>query len=529
MLPAPRLLTAVLAAVAGLLVVLVATGLFTGRPVGAADNGDGSRLYCGAGLVPATPDGASNWKSGAVLQFTRDAPCPDPIPTAALPILRAAAHGYVDGWSMTRLGWLYALLCGAVTGVAAWAAAARSLWRVLVLVVPLAPLSDPDFARFFLSTFSEPAGLLGAYTLVCGVGVVAVTARVHRRERLVGLALVAGGGLLAVSAKPAYAPLLGVAALVCVVTAVSVRRREPRWHDRVAGPVFAAVVLLAAVSPVTTALAWQARHYPAVNAHNLIFTTVLTEIPGSAAALGLPPAADARAGEAYYPNGPDGVPGADVIAAQPGAARNTAWRVLVAHPAAFLRAVGVGMQATQGRALDYLPAAPWTPQTVTPHGSPVGEQGASAAVLRGWLGGMAVPWWPSLLAALGVLAGIGGALCRGRLWAGFAQLAGLAALSAVGLAAIAVLGDGYFEIAKHVWLAAYLLDVTLCALLGAVVVGVRGRGGPDGSDARARPGRNAGRSRLRGRESRCRLGASRSPRTRRSGPGRESLGRHRAG
>jgi len=34
--------------------------------------------------------------------------------------------------------------------------------------------------------------------------------------------------------------------------------------------------------------------------------------------------------------------------------------------------------------------------------------------------------------------------------------------------AAAVLGDGYFEIAKHVWLAAYLLVVTAAAvLLGA--------------------------------------------------------------
>jgi hypothetical protein len=32
-----------------------------------------------------------------------------------------------------------------------------------------------------------------------------------------------------------------------------------------------------------------------------------------------------------------------------------------------------------------------------------------------------------------------------------------------------VLGDGYFEIAKHTWLAAYLLDVTALALLGALV------------------------------------------------------------
>ncbi|MFC7656481.1 hypothetical protein ACFQV8_08345 [Pseudonocardia benzenivorans] len=39
------------------------------------------------------------------------------------------------------------------------------------------------------------------------------------------------------------------------------------------------------------------------------------------------------------------------------------------------------------------------------------------------------------------------------------------------LAVTAVLGDGYFEIAKHVWLAAYLVDTT-AALLVATAVAV---------------------------------------------------------
>jgi hypothetical protein len=49
------------------------------------------------------------------------------------------------------------------------------------------------------------------------------------------------------------------------------------------------------------------------------------------------------------------------------------------------------------------------------------------------------------------------------------RVAALAAVSAVGLVAAAVLGDGYFEIAKHVWLAAYFLAVTVGAVLLAVV------------------------------------------------------------
>jgi hypothetical protein len=468
---APRLALSFVAAIACLLVVLTATGLLTGHPTGAGDNGDGARLYCGAGIVPATPDGRSNWKGGVVLRFTRVSPCPDPIPSAALPILRAAVSSSAGGWSLTTLGRLYAVLAAVVAGVAVWAACAGGLRRAIILAAPVAPLANRDFARFFLSTFSEPAGLLGAYALVCGIGVVAVTARTHRVARIIGFALVAGGGLLAVTAKTAYAPLLGIAVLVCAVTAVSVRRGEPHWYDRIAGPVLAAVVLLVAVSPVTAALNWQARHYPAVNAYNLTFTTVLTEVPGSAASLGLPPAAAGHAGEAYFPNGPDGVPGADVITAQPDTAQRAAWQVLTDHPAALLRAIGVGMQATRGRDIYYLPATPWTPRTIAPHGvAPVGEQGASAAVLRGWLDSIGGPWWSSLLASLGILAGLVGVVRRGRLWSGFARLAGLTAFSAVALTAVAVTGDGYFEIAKHVWLAAYLLDVTAVALAGSTVL-----------------------------------------------------------
>ena len=53
------------------------------------------------------------------------------------------------------------------------------------------------------------------------------------------------------------------------------------------------------------------------------------------------------------------------------------------------------------------------------------------------------------------------------------RVAAFAAVSAVGLVAAAVLGDGYFEIAKHVWLAAYLLVVTAAALGLAVIAASR--------------------------------------------------------
>ncbi|OMQ16182.1 hypothetical protein A7K94_0204325 [Modestobacter sp. VKM Ac-2676] len=85
----------------------------------------------------------------------------------------------------------------------------------------------------------------------------------------------------------------------------------------------------------------------------------------------------------------------------------------------------------------------------------------------------------AVLAALGLAAGVAGLWWRGSLGSALARTAGVAAGTALGLAAVAVLGDGYFEVAKHVWLAAYLLDVTVVALAGAalavVVTAVRRR------------------------------------------------------
>jgi hypothetical protein len=141
--------------------------------------------------------------------------------------------------------------------------------------------------------------------------------------------------------------------------------------------------------------------------------------------------------------------------------------------------VNVGVQATRGRDLDYLPSRPWTAATPTPPaGQAVGPQGADTAALQGWLDDMAVPWWPAAVLALGLLAGAAGGsrrlTRRGRPVTAPARLAGLASATGLALAATAVLGDGYFEIAKHVWPLAYLVDVTAVALLLTVLAAVVG-------------------------------------------------------
>ena len=478
---------AAVAAVLAAAVVALSLGLFT-TPVGVADNGDGMRLYCGAGLVPDTPSGRSNWQGGVVLDFSTGATaCPDAIASAALPALRLATLGSGPTWSLTRLGVLYALAVGVLTGLAAWAVGPGL--RLLALVPALVPLVGPTFTRFFLSTFSEPAGLLGAYGLCLGVGVVAVTGRQEVRARAVGLVLVAAGGLLAATAKASFVPLLAVALVVAAVTAVGRRR----W----VGLGVAGTLALVAIAPVAAGVQWQQRHFAGVNTHNLVYTAVLPDVGGAALGpLGLPPAALSAAGRAYYPNGVDGLPGAEVVAADPAAARSAAYGVLLAHPAAAAGALGRGLTATLGAGLSYLPSAPVTPASVPAVlGTTVGPQGADRAQLLAWLAGLPVPWLPATVVAAGVLAGLltlrRRATTIGR---ALGRVAGFAAVAAVGVVAAAVLGDGYFEIAKHVWLAAYLLVVTAAAVVLGAAVSAASRTFP-GFGARERPAREVSRRR----------------------------------
>jgi hypothetical protein len=483
------------------LLITATTGLFAGEPVGAGDNGDGVRLFCGAGLVPATPGGQANWKGGVVLAFDRAGSCDDPMPSSALVALRVAATGSDTAWSLLRLGRLYVVVAGALAAVAGWATTARRASNALVLAPPILALTGTSFSRFFLSTFAEPAGLIGAFALLCGVGVLAATRRTDRVERITGLLLVAGGSVVAALAKAGYAPLLLVGVIVCATTAVTFGDGA-RWRsNRLAGPAVAGLAVVLAAAPMRSQLDWQQRHYATINAHNVVYTVVLTEVPDSAGDLGLPPGALDAAGTAFYPFGTDGLPGADVLAADPDGAHATAVRVLLRDPRALARATGVAMQATNGAELSYLPSAPMNPETLAPViGTHVGEQGATAEKLRGWLDGMSRPWAPSAVAVLGVAAGALGLVRRGSRWSPFAVLAGVSAGSAVVLAVAAVLGDGYFEIAKHVWLSAYLLQVARLALLGVAVAAAidavrrsRWRTGRPGRTAPARvPGRAEG-------------------------------------
>ncbi|NMO89751.1 hypothetical protein [Actinomycetospora sp. TBRC 11914] len=470
--PTGRGRTAVaLAAGAGATTLVVAVlGLPAGRILGVEDNGDGFRLFCGLGLVPRTVDRIAAWKGGVVTDFVlAPAPtCAASAPSSAGLVLRAAVLGGRT-LSLVTVAWWYAALVGLVVAVAAWAASASDLRRAAVLVVPVAPLALPAFSRFFLSTYGEPAGLVGTLAVGCGVGALLVTGAEHRAARTVALVLTGLGGAVTATAKPAFVPVLVVAVAVCAV--VTVGRRRPR---RLVGPAVAVVTLLGAVVPLGAAVGFQDLAYEGANVHDVVFTLALPELgPGATGELGLPPEAAAYAGNGYF-NGPPHPTArwwSEAVVDRPDATRAAALTALVDHPGALLRAVGVGLQATTRADLPYLASGPGDPARLSPAGGDPGWSGARGPDLRRTLAATPrPPWLPTVLVLVAVLATASCPVWRRRAPAAarWCVAAGLTAVAAVGLVVVAVLGDGWFEVFKHVWLAAYLLLVGGLCLLVAV-------------------------------------------------------------
>ncbi|MEJ2871519.1 hypothetical protein WCD74_27415 [Actinomycetospora sp. OC33-EN08] len=452
-----RALTAVGAGLSAVAVVLLGLG-----SRGVEDNGDGFRLICGEGLVPRTVDGIASWKGGVVTDFAlASAPtCAESAPSSARLVLRTAVLLSEDTLDLRTVGLLYALLVGLVVGLAAWAATATGLRRALVLVVPVAPLALPWFSRFFVSTYVEPAGLLGTVAVGCGLAAFLAARHAAPGDRAAALALVAVGGLVAGTAKPAYLPVLAVAVAVVAVGSRSlVRRGRQRWV-----PVVVVAVLVAgAAAPVGAALRFQAIAYESANVHDLAFTLVLPELgPGATTDLALPPEAAAYTGTGFF-NGPPHPSAAwwrEAVLTRPDATRARVHRTLASEPAAVVRAIGVGLRATVRADLPYLASGPAVTNRLSPLGGDPGWSGARQSDFRRVLD--AGGWWQWLPALL-----VAACLAVGWRRTPWCRAAGLAGVTALGLVAAAVFGDGYFELFKHVWPASYVLIVAALCLVGA--------------------------------------------------------------
>lgn len=446
------------------LCLLFGTGLTTDSPHGVGDNGDGARLYCGAGIVPDTPDKRANWKGVVIDTFrTGGKPCAHPMPSfALLPILLTTGFSGPI-WNLRSLGWTWVGVLVLAFGIAAAAAGAAQARRALVVVPVALPLALPAFSRFLLSTFGEAAGLVG--TAVTLAGVAATVAGPPRGiARWTALLLSIFGGVLAATAKPAFAVVLVPVLVLCVVM--------PPTRSRISGLVLALFVVLGATVPVTAAIAFQNEQYGTINTHNLVFTAVGPASGGdSLYRLGLPPDTARALGRAYYPDGGASVPDWDVVVgAQWARLRMGALGYVAAHPRTALRMIDGAFRAASDPRVSYLPADfrsdPDARPTPIPDSS-LGEQGAYERTLEPWLNSRPLGRLPWVLIGAAAVAGATGTIRRrGRTSTSALSALWVCAAGTMGLLAIAaVMGDGFFEIAKHTWLAAYGGSVAISALV----------------------------------------------------------------
>lgn len=501
----PRLLLAVLVALVVGAALVLRLGLVGGHAIGAADNGDANRLYCLAQLVPDTTDHAAPGHNVAVTEYRTGGPACGPAAslTSAGLVLRATVGvaTALDGtprapdgstrFSLEWLGAVYVALFAAAAGLAAFASTAGRRVRrsgpvlLAVLAPPLVPLLVVGWwSRFLVSAFGEPAGLLGAAWLAWGLLAVAVTRPADRLARLAALGLVAAGGVVAATAKPGFLPV-GLAALAaCVAVTVGTGRRR-----RVPGLVAAVLAIALAASPVLAALQAQDEAYAKVNAHNLAFTAVLPEAgPSATAPLGLRPEAWRESGQHFYLDGGRSVPDWDrTVGARPHELRSAAMHFVAEHPRVLARMAHRGLVATLRPQIPYLASATAGARTVdgvVARLPPVPEGAQTMGPMFVYLDGLPGRWVPPAVVAAALLAGaltLVPARRRGRAAAaatdtavGLARVAAVLAVTGVGVVLLAVLGDGYCELAKHVWLGSYALVVTGTTLLVAAAAAAAG-------------------------------------------------------
>jgi hypothetical protein len=468
-------------------------GLGSDDLVGAADNADGARLFCVARLAPAAADGRASGHGIVVTEFrTGGAPCREPAPvtspgvvlraTVAVGTRLAGGPPAPDGSTRVDLEWLagaYAVLFGLGAGIAAFAVgtaraatAARRVGAVLLAVAPpvLPLLAVPWWSRFLVSTYDEPAGLLGAAWIAWGLLAVALTRAEDRAARITALGLVAAGAVVAATAKPGFVPVGLTAAVACLLVPVG----ATRWRRRLPGLVAGVVAVALAASPVLAGIRYQDTLYEVPNTHDLVFTAILPEAgPTALPALGLPPEAWLRSGEHYYLDLGRNVPGwVEVPGPQTTAIRTAARTYVAEHPLVLARMVHRGLIATLRPEIPYLVSTTAGARTVS--GSlpvpDVPEGAQHMGVTFAYFDQLPGRWVPPAIVAAALLTAAASVVLRRRgRGAAAVRAAGVLAVAAAGTVVLATFGDGYVELAKHVWLASYLLVVTATVLVGVLV------------------------------------------------------------
>lgn len=456
---------------------------------GRADNGDFTRL---AGHWIAKPRGfAVNWPAatdpawsrrffGCWLRYWEMQPDPaaaPPVPADAgtTRYLWLAAFGLDRTFSSPEvfdLLWLGALVragCLALLlwfyGIAVNHLGGRCWWLALLAAAPLAAsLADPRLSTYYNSFYREAGSALYALLAVCGL------LAISGRRPWIGAALAAAGGaLLARSASAHFFTALLMAAAVS--TAVLLRRRAgtPAGRRPLAtaaaglGLAVAVAVLLAAAFGAERSTDRRLRKNAAFHTLFLGLLQVSDRPEAHLAYLGLPAEGRQLIGaNAFRPD-----TSRFIEENWDRFGHRAAARLLLREPVLIARMLHRGAMTVNDAS------------AVLAMTSDAACSGAPPRL--GWwtaLKGALLPRGYPLLALLAAAAmvGLAAALRGGRHVATAGLALAFAGLGALGEIAVAVFGDGFSELPRHLLLAGLFVDVALALLILLAALAVTGRG-----------------------------------------------------
>lgn len=493
-----------LGVLAGLLAALSSILQLILHPVlGLADNGDYKRVLTGLHLAAVVPAGQSSSFRYIWLDYQPGGP---PQQNGYASSELALAHvihrgndflGLGPGMDLRAMGVAQSILLGVAVWLIVRALPGPRALRVVTAALLVLVLTDTRFVVYFDSFFTEPASMLALLFLVAAV--------LHTWRKptstpvdLILIALPAAALLLS---KSQNAPLV----IVVVVLLVARRCDWRRLSGRIGGRVLPALVALGLLALAGNYLRAQPEGLTQDNTYNAVFVELLGHTSNPAAdlrALGLDPGLARYAKRPIYARG-----NATQDPRFNGFFTKVGHRKLaefyLEHPAAAAALAHRGATASMEL----------KPRGVSP---PLGNQTKSSGArpyssscklcvystiswrLRGGSAILVPALW---LAALALAVALAASALRGRpvrrlQERGFAALAAVLAMllaSAVLSMAIALLGEGEYEIVKHLYLTSVsnaLLVVLVVHAIGLLLVARRERKRPIvSSDAEEPDGR----------------------------------------
>ncbi|MGN6694658.1 MAG: glycan biosynthesis hexose transferase WsfD [Aquihabitans sp.] len=473
----------VVAAVVGALSLAVLGAWVIRGSTGLADNGDWDRYTCPVGLsgqvrfddvpeelVATKPCLAFDYRSSFV-PFLAAAKAVDTALSGGLHLSHLAAFWVV----VTSLGW-------------AWlgfelARVLRRWWHALVVTAAMVVVAaDPAFSAYFGSAYGEALVIALLPALAAGV------VRLCRTERFDLRASIVTG--FVVTVLTAAKPSMALTAVIVVGVVATARRTEVTIRGL--GPVVLATVALTLFSLVGIA----DPEFSSWNTYNLAFTVVTPESGDAHAALRDMGLDEQQAGRLErfvgVPFGPEVTDAEDDPALQAFEAngKGPVLKALAKRPVVWVRMLDEGASTLDDLHLDYLanhhrlpgdPAGPVLSSAPRPADLVLAPVSAVRwAIPLVWLA--PVVWWGRRLvrgprtpdAPESADAHDGTDPGRSRSSTAVAALV-VAAVAFAATQTVLALGDGYYELAKHLSVAGYAtaLVVTGLAVAGLIQLGER--------------------------------------------------------